>query len=136
MPDISLPSVNPHQEAVKAGAKSRMVYVDITMSPEEKLASTSKYLYIDPEDTKQTSQPVPPAPPANQYYGPPPGFNAMPNRTVGSPYIGSPHSPYTGLQQQQQQQQYNNMMMQSMAAQGNGMSGDLKRAAMQNPRNL
>lgn len=38
--------------------------------------------------------------------------------------------------QQQQQQQYNNMMMQSMAAQGNGMSGDLKRAAMQNPRNL
>lgn len=104
VPHISLPNVNPHQEAVKAGAKSRMVYVDITMSPEEKLASTSKYLYIDAEEAKQTVQPAPPSPLANQYHGPPPGFGAIPNHhTVGSPYTGSPHSPYNGLQQQQQQ---------------------------------
>lgn len=33
-------------------------------------------------------------------------------------------------------QQYNNMMMQNMAAQGNGMPNDLKRAAMQNRGNM
>lgn len=52
---VSLPSVNPHQEAVKSGAKTRMVYNDLTMSPEEKLALTSKYLYIDPEDSAKSS---------------------------------------------------------------------------------
>lgn len=105
VPNISLPTINPHQEAVKAGAKSRMVYVDITMSPEEKLASTSKYLYIDPEDAKQTVQQIP-ASSANQYHGPPPGFGAVPNCSVGSPYTGSPHSPYNSLQQQQQSGAY------------------------------
>jgi hypothetical protein len=52
-PSVTLPSVNPHQEAVKAGAKSRLVYADVTMSPEEKLASTSKYRYIDADDAQQ-----------------------------------------------------------------------------------
>ena len=113
VPSISLPAVNPHQEAVKSGAKSRMVYNDATMSPEEKLASTSKYLYIDPDEARQamattsapqlslnagsSSSPVP------QYYGPPPGFSAPPppplGGSVSSPYAGSPLSSYSSTQQ-------------------------------------
>lgn len=57
-PVVPLPSVNPHQEAVKTGAKSRLVYADVTMSPEEKLASTSKYLYVDPDDAQQQTSPT------------------------------------------------------------------------------
>ncbi|KDN53488.1 hypothetical protein K437DRAFT_72830 [Tilletiaria anomala UBC 951] len=44
------PQPSPHQRAIKSGAKSRMVYTDAVLSPDEKLASTSKYTYLDPED--------------------------------------------------------------------------------------
>jgi hypothetical protein len=101
IPHISLPASNPHQEAVKSGAKSRMVYNDVTMSPEEKLASTSKYLYIDAEESRQKSMPLQQPPPVSgsgfpQYYGPPPGSNPG---AAGSPINASPHSPYTPQQQ-------------------------------------
>jgi hypothetical protein len=118
-PQINLPLTNPHQEAVKNGAKSRMVYNDPLMSPEEKLASTSKYLYVDPEGLRQRAIPPPAqyqAPPPTstmspntaqqQYYGPPPGFGgaSSPPGTMSSPYAASPHSPYVAQQQQYQQQ--------------------------------
>ena len=47
---VAPPQPSPHQRALKTGAKSRMVYTDATLSPEEKLASTGKYAYLDPED--------------------------------------------------------------------------------------
>lgn len=113
IPNISLPATNPHQEAVKSGAKSRMVYNDATMSPEEKLATTSKYLYIDPEEARQGPAPATTLQsPLNaltssspgmapQYYGPPPGFGPPPQGgSVSSPYAGSPHSSYNSSQQQ------------------------------------
>ncbi|UZJ52605.1 hypothetical protein CBS101457_001925 [Exobasidium rhododendri] len=117
IPHITLPSTNPHQEAVKAGAKSRMVYSDLLMSPEEKLASTSKYLFIDPEEAKQnytsTAQFAPPPTSSmnpglaqqQQYNGPPPGFGVAPSPgPMSSPYAASPHSPYIAQQQYQQYQ--------------------------------
>lgn len=102
------PTISPHQQAIKSGAKSRMVYTNTQISPEEKLASTSKYVYVDPDD------PAPPQPvqPAHQpphmvqvsqqqwqqpqqpvpYYGPPPGWGAQSQ----SPPVGyaSPQYPY------------------------------------------
>lgn len=83
----SLPSFNPHEQAVKQGSKSRMVYADTVVSPEEKLASTSKYRYVDPENpAPQASAPLAYPPP--NYGVPPPGFAA--NGANGSPYRTSP----------------------------------------------
>lgn len=53
-PAPSFPTINAHEEAVKTGAKSRMVYTDTSMSPEEKLATTSKYRYTDPDDASRS----------------------------------------------------------------------------------
>ncbi|EPQ30599.1 uncharacterized protein PFL1_02123 [Pseudozyma flocculosa PF-1] len=49
---------SPHQSAIKNGLKSRLVYADPEISPEEKLARTVKYLYRDPLDGAPTQVPA------------------------------------------------------------------------------
>ena len=51
-----IPQPSPHQRAVKAGVKSRVVYTDSELCAEEKLASTSKYVYLDPEDPEDAKK--------------------------------------------------------------------------------
>jgi hypothetical protein len=71
------PPPSPHQLAVRSGAKSRLVYTDTALSPEEKLASSSKYAYMDPDEAP----------------GQPGAMNG---------YHQAMSSPYQGYQQQQQ----------------------------------
>ncbi len=98
------PQPSPHQRAVKDGAKSRVVYSDSALSPEEKLAQTGKYLYLDPENPEdaQKIQAMQQASmlPGWQTRGPPPGFYNQPpppphpqQQQTPAPTAGSPPPP-------------------------------------------
>lgn len=84
-PSIPQPQYSPHQIAVRTGAKSRMVYTDKEISPEEKLASMGKYRYVDPDDGPLNSVQ---AQASNQYpssfQGPPPS-SSYPQQHNGPP---------------------------------------------------
>lgn len=110
-PAPSFPNVNLHEEAVKTGAKTRMVYTDNSMSPEEKLASTSKYRYVDADDPPPGHQPqsssmqhqsqsvgspsVSATQPPQSYSMTPPGFAGMSGRLSPSA-AAYPHPPPSG----------------------------------------
>lgn len=90
-----VPTISPHQQAIKSGAKSRMVYTDTQISPEEKLASTSKYVYRDPDDPA----PLQPPPVAAAYSQPPPFAQFPPQQPWQQPHIPQPPpqaQPYYG----------------------------------------
>ncbi|CAO1628904.1 unnamed protein product [Sympodiomycopsis kandeliae] len=75
-----------HQMALQNGQKSRIVYADQHISPEEKMASSSKYLYFDPDDQPQQQQGYY-YPPSYQQQPPPAGYNGPP---PGIMYAGPP----------------------------------------------
>lgn len=95
-PSIPKPSqFSPHQIAIRTGAKSRMVYTDKEISPEEKLAGLGKYRYVDPDDpVTDQAEASTAAHPIGVYQGPPPSINNQFNQ----------NSPY---QMQQQPHQFN-----------------------------
>lgn len=99
-PAAAAPS--PHRLAVQNKQKSRIVYTDTALSPEEKLAGSSKYLYFDPDEPRLVGgygqmppQQPPPQPPYQQqgYYAGPPPPVGWPPAANGSPYPanGSPY---------------------------------------------
>ncbi|PWO00280.1 hypothetical protein FA09DRAFT_314881 [Tilletiopsis washingtonensis] len=85
---------HPHTAALASGAKSRMVYVDETLSPEEKLALQPKYRFPPagpssaPDVKPAAAAPAPAAvayPSAASPAFPPPGFAAPPPGFSGPP---------------------------------------------------
>lgn len=113
-PNVTVPQPSPHQIAVKEGAKSRLVYSDQNLSPEEKLASSARYLYIDPDDPTPSQQSMSgygsqqgragpsqqqPRPPTwalqqqqqHYYSGPPPPLSAQSNSSP-YPYVPPPNA--------------------------------------------
>ena len=48
-------SLHPHKAALQRGQKSRLVYSDPVLSPEEKMASMPKYAYVERDDVSQPS---------------------------------------------------------------------------------
>ncbi|KAN0064969.1 hypothetical protein ACQY0O_002027 [Thecaphora frezii] len=49
---------SPHHHALKEGLKSRLVYTDSVLSPDEKLAATVKYCYIEVADSGGEANPA------------------------------------------------------------------------------
>jgi hypothetical protein len=140
-PSISLPSANPHQEAVKAGAKTRLVYIDVTMSPEEKLASTSKYLYIDPEEAQSAA----PSQKADQdayngsvqRFGPPVGVNASSNASHAQSYPAISAGGKGGLEPASHNPEENTAEALARANQsvGSGVQREMEMGQMENQAN-
>ncbi|CAO1613624.1 unnamed protein product [Jaminaea pallidilutea] len=114
-PNITVPQPSPHQIAVQSGAKSRMVYTDTAMSPEEKMASSSKYAYVDPDDPPLAAdQAQQQASSSNNYGqwqqyagGPPPPHLQHTQPPPPVQYGGSPHSGAVGAYPYQHHQNGN-----------------------------
>lgn len=51
------PPVHPHKAALQKGAKSRLVYADSVLSPDERLAQMPRYVYVEPAAPPARSRP-------------------------------------------------------------------------------